>query len=134
MALLAIVMSFSFVACSSDDNDEKEASTSLNGTTWKVTSVDNGGSDFNGWTNVIATFNADGTITFNPETSWTYAHWTLNGNTLKFVLGEGHADDYVEGTLSINGKTAVWDCYWADVDGEWSHKDETHAKVHLQKQ
>lgn len=57
MALLAIVMSVSFIACSNDDDDNKEASTSLVGTTWKVTSVDNADENFNGWTNVTATFN-----------------------------------------------------------------------------
>ena len=70
MALLAIVMSVSFIACSNDDDDNKEASTSLVGTTWKVTSVDNADENFNGWTNVTATFNENGTVTFNPNCSF----------------------------------------------------------------
>ena len=78
--------------------------------------------------------NADGTVTFKPANGWTYTRWTLNGNTLKIVLGEGHADDYIEGTLSISGTSASWNCYWADVDGKWTNKDKTHAIVHLQKQ
>mgnify|MGYP004511522351 FL=1 len=86
MALLAIVMSVSFIACSNDDDDDKEASTSLVGTTWKVTSVDNADEDFNGWTNVTATFNEDGTVTFNPNAGWNYTRWTLNDKTLKIVV------------------------------------------------
>lgn len=134
MALFAIVMSVSFIACSNDDDDDKEASTSLVGTTWKVTSVDNADEDFNGWTNVTATFNEDGTVTFNPNAGWNYTRWTLNDKTLKIVVGEDAADDYIEGTISINGKSATWNCYWADVDGNWTNKDKTHATVHLQKQ
>ena len=134
MALLVIVMSVSFIACSNDDDDNKEASTSLVGTTWKVTSVDNADDDLNDWTNVTVTFNENGTVTFNPKKVHTYTRWTLNDNTLKIVLGVDKADDYIEGTISINGKSATWDCYWADVDGQWTHKDEPHATVHLQKQ
>ena len=134
MALLAIVMSVSFIACSSDDNDDKEASTSLVGTTWKVTSVDNADEDFDGWTNVTATFNENGTVTFNPNPGWGYTRWSLNDKTLKIVVGEDAADDYIEGTISISGKSASWNCYWADVDGSWTNKDKTHATVHLQKQ
>ncbi len=131
LALLAIVMSVSFIACSSDDDDNND---SLAGTTWKVVSVDNGHDDSTDLIGTTATLNADGTVTFNPKNVWTYSHWTLNDNTLKIVLGEGHPDDYVEGTLSINGNSATWDCYWADVDGHWTHKDDTHTIVHLQKQ
>lgn len=134
MALLVIVMSVSFNACSNDDDENKEASTSLVGTTWKVTSVDNAGGYFNHWTNATGTFNKNGTLTINPKTGWNYTRWTLNDKTLKIVVGENAADDYIEGTISINGKSAEWDCYWADVDGKWTNKDKPHAIVHLQKQ
>ena len=131
MALLAVVMSISFIACSSDNDDN---TTSLSGTTWKVVSFDNADEKFNGRVGSTATFNSDGTVTFTPSFSWTYARWTLNGNTLKIVLGQGHADDYIEGTLTISGTSASWNCYWADVDGKWTGKDAPHAIVHLQKQ
>lgn len=132
--LLAIVVtSFAFISCS-DDDDDKEASTSLVGTTWKVTSVDNADGDFDDWTNATVTFNKNGTVTINPYTGWNYTHWTLNDKTLKIVVGEHAADDCIEGTISINGKSATWNCYWADVDGEWTNKDKTHATIHLQKQ
>ena len=133
MALLAVVMSISFIACSSDNDDNKETATSLSGTTWKVVSVDND-EDSKDWIGSTATFNADGTVTFKPANGWTYTRWTLNGNTLKIVVGEGHADDYMEGTLSISGNSGTYDFYWADVDGKWTGKDDTHAIVHIQKQ
>ena len=135
MALLAVVMSISFIACSSDNDDNKETTTSLSGTTWKVVSVDNDDEEeFDGWAGSTATFNADGTVTFKPATGWNYTRWTLSDNTLKIVLGTKAADDYIEGTLSISGTSASWNCYWADVDGKWTNKDKTHAVVHLQKQ
>ena len=134
MALLAVVMSISFIACSSDNDDNKETTTSLSGTTWKVASVDNADENFNGWAGSTATFNADGTVTFKPATGWNYTRWTLSDNTLKIVLGEKAADDYIEGTLTISGTSASWNCYWADVDGKWTGKDDPHAIVHLQKQ
>lgn len=130
--LLAIVVtSFAFISCS-DDGDGKDAS--LVGTTWKVTSVDNADGDFDDWTNATVTFNKNGTVTINPFTGCNYTRWTLNDKTLKIVLGEDEADDYIEGTISINGKSATWNCYWADVDGKWTNKDKTHATIHLQKQ
>ena len=134
MALLAIVMSISFIACSSDNDDNKETATSLSGTTWKVTSVDNAGSDFKNATGTTVTFNSDGTVTFTPSFDWTYTRWTLSGNTLKIVVGEGHADDYMEGTLSISGNSGTWDAYWGDANSDKSGKDGTHAIVHIQKQ
>ena len=134
MALLAVVMSISFIACSSDNDDNKDNTTSLSGTTWKVVSVDNAGSGFKNATGTTATFNSDGTVTFTPSFSWTYARWTLNGNTLKIVVGQGHADDYMEGTLSISGNSGTWDAYWGDANSDRSGKDAPHAIVHLQKQ
>ncbi len=132
MALLAIVLSVSFIACSSDNDDNNG---SLVGTTWKVVSIDNAyHDDSEGLIGATGTLNADGTVTLNPKSDWTYSHWTLNDNTLKIVLGQGHPDDYVEGTISISGNSATWDCYWADVYGQWNHKDWTHIIVHLQKQ
>ncbi len=107
--------------------------TSLAGTTWKVASIDNADDNFEDWTGATATFNADGTVTFKPDAGWGYTRWTLSDNTLKVVLGETAAADYIEGTLSANGNSATWNCYWADVNGKWTNKDKTHAIMHLQK-
>ncbi len=124
-------MSVSFIACSSDDDDNND---SLAGTTWKVTSVDNAVGEFKYWPGATATLNADGTVTFNPKNAWTYAQWTLKDNTLKIVIGEGHPDDYIEGTLSVNGNSATWDCYWGNnPNSNRTCKDGPHI-VHLQKQ
>ncbi len=132
MALLAIVMSVSFIACSSDDDDNND---SLAGTTWKVTTIGNAVGDFKNWPGATATFNADGTVTFNPQNGYGYTRWTLSDNTLKIVVGSKAPDYYIEGTLSvIKGNSATWMCYWADVNGKWTNKDKTYSIVLLQKQ
>lgn len=135
MTLLAILLNLSFVACSDDDDNESGTNTSLSGTTWKVISVasqDEDWADFEGYS---ATFKSDGSITFNPSTGWSYAKWSLNGDILKFTLGEGSADDCIVGKINISGNTATWDCYWEDAGGEWSDKDdiESHATITLKK-
>lgn len=136
MAMVAILLSLNLVACSDDDDNEAGASASLAGTTWKVVSVvsqDEDWADFEGYS---ATFKSDGSITFNPSAGWSYAKWSLNGDVLKFTLGEGYADDCIVGRIAISGNTATWDCYWEDANGEWSDKDEpeSHATITLKKQ
>lgn len=131
MALLAFVMCMSFMACSSDDDNTPADSNTLTGTTWKIISIDNGDPDL---LNIITTFNSDGTVKFIPNQGWNYARWDLSGNTLKIIVGEQTADDMLEGTISINGNSATFDCYWADADGNWTEKDEPHMILHLQKQ
>lgn len=136
MAMVAILLSLNLVACSDDDDNEAGAGASLAGTTWKVVSVvsqDEDWADFEGYS---ATFKSDGSITFNPSAGWSYAKWSLNGDVLKFTLGEGHADDCIVGIIAISGNTATWNCYWEDANGEWSDKDEpeSHATITLKKQ
>lgn len=134
MALLAIVLCVGFAACSSDDDDNNGNGSGLAGTAWKVVNV-SGNDDFNDWKGFTATLNANGSITFAPNAGWAYARWTYDAPTLKFTLGEGsQADDCIVGTLTINGNTAQWDCYWEDADGSWTNKDEEHAILTLQKQ
>lgn len=60
------------------------------------------------------TFNADGTVTMKPHQEWSYMTWTFSGNRLKIVMGEGYPDDYIEGNLDINGKTATYVYKWYD--------------------
>lgn len=69
-------------------------------------------------------------------TGWTYAKWSLNGNVLKFALGQGKAEDCIVGKVAMNGNTATWNCYREDADGEWSDKDNpaTHATIIIEKQ
>lgn len=135
MLLVAILFSFTFVACSSDD-DNNGSSTSLAGTTWKVASISI--QDQYDWKGISGTFNSDGTITFSPSTDWnkkwTYAKWELKDGILRFTLGEGHPDDCIVGNITFNGNSATWDCYMEDAYGKWSGKEETHAIVKLEKQ
>lgn len=136
MALFAIMLSLNFVACSDDDDNDSGTNGALAGTTWKVVSVTSQDEEFDDYMGHTATLYSNGTITFSPTTGWTYAKWELNGDILKFTLGEGHADDYLLGKISINGNKATWNCYWEDVDGKWSDKDDpkAHAIIILEKQ
>lgn len=136
MALVAILLSLSFASCSDDDDDNSGANPLLAGTTWKVVSVIGQSGDWAGFQGHSVTFNGDGSIRFSPTTGWTYAKWSLNGNILKFTLGEGEADYCIVGNVAMNGNTATWNCYWEDADGEWSDKDnpETHATIIIEKQ
>lgn len=132
MTLLAVVFCINITSCSDDDNENNKGA--LAGTTWKIISISNNTEDYDDMLNMTTTFNTDGTVTFRPNPGWGYTRWTLNGNILRIIVGERNADDYMEGTLSINGNSATWDFYWADVDGEWNEKDEPHTIIHLQKQ
>lgn len=136
MVVLAILLNLNFVACSDDDDNKSGAKNSLSGTTWKVVSVVSQDEDWAEYEGYSATFKSDGSITFNPSTGWSYAKWSLKENVLKFTLGEGYADDCIVGGILISGNTATWNCYWEDVSGEWSYKDdlERHAIITLKKQ
>lgn len=138
LALVAIVLCVSFAACGSDDDDDNNGGGGLAGTTWKVVGVSSSDADmledFNEWKGYTVKLNSNGTITFTPDAGWSYARWTYSAPTLKFTLGEGHADDCVVGALTISGNTAQWNCYWEDADGEWSNAAREHTIVTLQKQ
>ncbi len=127
MALLAVVLCVNFAACSDDDEDDVQT---LSGTTWKIVSSDD--EDMEGTSGATVAFKTDGTVKFNPDAGWNYARWTLNGNTLKIVLGEQNADDYIEGQISVNGNMATYRYHWADCDGEW--EDTEYYTMTLQKQ
>jgi len=122
VALFA-AMSFTLTACSDDDDDDKSP---LAGTTWKIMTSEEDAEHVG----ATFTFNADGTMK-NPF-GWTYAKWTLNGDVLKIVVGEGEADDMMIGEIEFSGQHATYKYHWKDFDGEWSG-DETYTMT-LQKQ
>lgn len=125
MALFAIMMCLGFAACSSDDDDDGKTSVeTLAGTTWKVTATDESGMQ-----GATFTFNADGSVMSNPS-YWSKVTYSVTGNTLKIVFND---DDYITGTLAVNGNVAVYSYYWADVQGQWEKKEDVH-KMTLQKQ
>ena len=119
LVLIGFALSTTVTSCKDDD---KEPSSDLAGTTWKVL-TDSGG-DFEGLT---INFNKNGSITTDAKEddwgSFGYSKWTLNGTTLKIVLGDDEPDDYVEGTFIISGSNATYTYSWYDYDGKWGGED-----------
>lgn len=119
MALLAVILCVSFATCSDDDDE----SSTLAGTTWKIITTDE--EDMEG---VTFTFNENKTVTVNPSI-WSKVTWSVSDNDLKIVFQD---DDYIQGTISINGNSAAYQYMWYDVNGEWGG-EESHSMT-LEKQ
>lgn len=128
---LCVIMAFAFASCS-DDDDEPD-SNSLAGTSWTILSdVDDAdGEADEEIVGISFTLQKDGNVKFTPDTEWTYAKWSQNGNTLKIILGEGAPDDYMEGSFTINGNKATYKYSWYDYEGKWGGED--HYTMTLQR-
>lgn len=104
MILLTVVLCMGISSCG--DDDPAPVKDGLAGTTWKVVSNNGPIDDF-----THITFNSDGTIRFSPD-GYGYARWTYKDNVLSIVVGEeNEADDWLFGTLTINGNRAVYNHY-----------------------
>lgn len=122
MAIVAVIMSINFAACS--DDDEKEATTTIEGT-WKYTSSSD--EDLRSGT---FTFKNDGGLVWNDgEETSSNCSYTLSNNKLKIVLNQ---DDYIEGTITISNNQATFKYTWHDYAGEWN--DDTEYTMTLVKQ
>ncbi len=143
MAVVAVVLSMGFTACSDDDDkDGGGLESQLSGTTWKVTSDTD--SDFNTGSNF--TFNKDKTLTSTPADWWwtdeDYAmgyewdedwengvFWSVKDDVLTI---DWNHDDCMEGTFVIDGKKATYTYFWYDYT---SHKtDGEYFTMTLEKQ
>lgn len=125
MTLLAVVLCVNFAACSDDDEDDTQVTpATLAGTTWKITS-----SDENGMEGATFTFKNDGTVTVNPS-KWEKVTYSVSGSDLKIIFNN---DDYIQGAISINGKTAAYKYKWYDIDGSVQNSGTQHNMT-LQKQ
>ena len=128
---LCVFMTMAFTSCS--DDDDEPGNKSLAGTSWIILSNvdDSNGMASDEIVGLTMSFQKDGNIKFTPAYGWTYAKWSLSGNVLKLILGEDEADDYMEGTLVINGNNATYKYSWYDCDGKWGGDD--HYTMTLQK-
>lgn len=128
---LCVFMTMAFTSCS--DYDDEPGNKSLAGTSWIILSNvdDSNGMASDEIVGLTMSFQKDGNIKFTPAYGWTYAKWSLSGNVLKLILGEDEADDYMEGTLVINGNNATYNYSWYDCDGKWGGDD--HYTMTLQK-
>lgn len=127
---LCVVMAMAFTSCS-DDDDEPDNNT-LAGTTWTILSDvdDSDGEADDEVVGLTITFQKDGNMKLTPAV-WSYAKWSQNGNSLKLTVGEGFADDYMEGTFVINGNKATYKYSWYDCEGKWGGDE--HYTMTLQK-
>ena len=125
MAILAVILSVNFIACSDDDEDEPQTTpATLAGTTWKIAT-----SDENGMEGATFTFNEDKTVTVNPS-MWSKVTYSVNGSNLKIIFND---DDYIEGAIVINGNSATYQYKCYDIDGT-VQGDGTQHNMTLQKQ
>ena len=127
---LCVVMAMAFTSCS-DDDDEPD-NNSLAGTTWTILSDvdDSDGEADDEVVGLTITFQKDGNMKLTPAV-WSYAKWSQNGNSLKLTVGDGSADDYMEGTFVINGNKATYKYSWYDCEGKWGGDE--HYTMTLQK-
>lgn len=122
MAIVAVIMSVNFVACG--DDDEEEASTTIEGT-WKYTS-----SSDEDLRSGSFTFKNDGGLVWNDgEETSSNCSYTLSNSKLKIILNQ---DDYIEGTIAISKNQATFKYTWHDYDGQWD--DDTEYTMTLVKQ
>ena len=115
---MCMLVSVAISSCSDDDGDGGSSSR-LSGTTWKILSD----TDDEELAGMSITFNKNGNVKFSPVQIWSYAKWSETNGKLKIVLGEGRADDYIEGAFVINGKKATYTYSWYDYDGKWGGED-----------
>lgn len=123
---LFTLMAMTFASCSDDDKkDDEPGNNSLAGTSWTILSdVDDAtGETDDEVVGVVITFQKDGNLKFSRDAEWTYSKWSQNGNIVRITLGEGSADDYMEGTFIINGNKATYKYAWYDCDGEWGGEE-----------
>lgn len=125
MAILAIILSVFFIACSDDDKDEPQTTPpTLTGTIWKIATTDE-----NYMMGVTFTFNDNKTVTVNPPL-WSKVTYWINGNNLRIVFND---DDYIEGSIVINCNSATYQYKWYDIDGTIHGSGRQHSMT-LQKQ
>ena len=126
MALLAVALCVNLSACSDDDEGQGQGGP-LAGTTWRIATSEEGA----GMVGIEITFRSDGTFAMSRD-GWAYSKWSLDGDVLTLTVGESGPDDYMEGTVIINGDDATYTYHWGDVDGEW--EDNVSYTMTLRKQ
>ena len=131
MALLAIVMSVNFTACSSDDDEPKEdTKTPITGV-WKI--IDSSEDLFITDENVAASFlefTSSNEITpldskqeFLPGATDGKTFYQITGSTLQIDYNcsgsftNHKTDDYTKGSFTINGKRLSYNYFWFNSNG-----------------
>ena len=105
MAIIAIIMSVNFTACSDDDEDEKQSNTIIG--TWKVTGDSDSDEEYNAIGEVY-TFYSNGTVSVEYKGGSDVYNYKLNSDNTILSIDYEDGDGYEEMYLEITGNRMKW--------------------------
>ena len=115
MAIVAVIMSVNFTACSDDDEDDKQSNTIIG--TWEVTGDSDSDEEYNA-IGEIYTFYSNGTVLNEWENDfYTYKYKLNSDNTIlsiDYEDGDGYEEMYLEIT---DNKLMKWT--YVNYEGEY---------------
>lgn len=115
MAIVAVIMSVNFTACSDDDEDDKQSNT-ITGT-WEVTGDSDSDEEYNA-IGEIYTFYSNGTVLNEWENDFYTYNYKLNSDntilSIDYEDGDGYEEMYLEIT---DNKLMKWT--YVNYEGEY---------------
>ena len=115
MAIVAVIMSVNFTACSDDDEDDKQSNTIIG--TWEVTGDSDSDEEYNG-IGEIYTFYSNGTVLNEWENDFYTYNYKLNSDntilSIDYEDGDGYEEMYLEIT---DNKLMKWT--YVNYEGEY---------------
>lgn len=105
MAIIAVIMSVNFTACSDDDEDEKQSNTIIG--TWKVTGDSDSDEEYNAIGEVY-TFYSNGTVSVEYKGGSGVYNYKLNSDNTILSIDYEDGDGYEEMYLEITGNRMKW--------------------------
>lgn len=115
MAIVAVIMSVNFTACSDDDEDDKQSNTIIG--TWEVTGDSDSDEEYNA-IGEIYTFYSNGTVLNEWENDFYTYNYKLNSDntilSINYEDGDGYEEMYLEIT---DNKLMKWT--YVNYEGEY---------------
>ena len=115
MAIVAVIMSVNFTACSDDDEDDKQSNTIIG--TWEVTGDSDSDEEYNA-IGEIYTFYSNGTVLNEWENDFYTYNYKLNSDntilSIDYEDGDGYEEMYLEIT---DNKLMKWT--YVNYEGEY---------------
>ena len=115
MAVIAVIMSVNFTACSDDDEDDKQSNTIIG--TWEVTGDSDSDEEYNA-IGEIYTFYSNGTVLNEWENDFYTYNYKLNSDntilSIDYEDGDGYEEMYLEIT---DNKLMKWT--YVNYEGEY---------------
>ncbi|MDE7135868.1 MAG: hypothetical protein K2N91_04485 [Muribaculaceae bacterium] len=107
VSLLTVLLTFCVTACSDDTDDT--LFTDISGTAWRITSS----TDFDFSVGSVIEFHKDGNVTMS---NWGAPDkWKVKNGNLIIISNT----DQTNGTLKIDGETAIYEYHWEGVYDDW---------------